>query len=380
MKRLVLVGGGNAHLSVLRAMAQKWPRDVEVTLIASSEQQNYSGMLPGWISGHYAQAECCVDLRPLAEAAGADLVLEKIVGMDAARHCVGLAGGRQVEYDLLSLDVGSEADTSWLQTLGNSLLPAKPLDAFYLMWPEVLAEAKEKAKFKLVVVGAGVAGVEIALAAKYAFDQASIDAQVDLVASESGLLAAHAKGMQNRARRYVERAGLQIHCQRGVGSDGGVLLSDGTLLQADRVIAATGTRPPVWLQVSGLALDASGFILVDHHHRSNSHPNVFAVGDVCARPDATMARSGVQDVSAGAVLARNLIAVLHGAALKPVQPKPRSLYLVNCAPKYAVASWGRWSIEGQWVWQWKDWVDRRFVQRFSGTRRLQAVSVLKESQ
>ena len=72
MKRLVLVGGGHAHLSVLRAMAQRRPKDVELTLIKPSAHQNYSDMLPGWISGHHARTECGVDLRPLAEAAGAE--------------------------------------------------------------------------------------------------------------------------------------------------------------------------------------------------------------------------------------------------------------------------------------------------------------------
>ncbi len=365
MKRLVLVGGGHAHLSVLRAMAQRRPKEVELTLITPSAHQNYSGMLPGWISGHYEEAECRVDLRPLAEAAGAELVFEHLVGMDAARRCVTLADGQQLKYDLLSLDVGSDADTSWLQTLGNKLLPVKPLDDFYLKWPKVLREAKLKENFKLVVVGAGAAGVEIVLAAKHAFTESSIDGQVDLVASESGLLAGHSKAVQSRVLRYVKRAGIALHCQRGVGTEDAVLLADGTELAADCVIAATGARPPIWLQVSGLALDERGYIAVDRYHRSVSHATVFAAGDVCARSDVLMQRSGVHAVYAGPVLADNLIAALSGATPRPYHPKPRSLYLLACGPRYAIASWGRWSAEGEWVWRWKDWIDRGFIARFS---------------
>jgi pyridine nucleotide-disulfide oxidoreductase family protein len=379
MKRLVLVGGGHAHLSVLRAMAQKRPKDVELTLITPSAHQNYSGMLPGWISGHYEQAECRVDLRTLTDAAGANLILESIVGMDAARRCVGLADGRHVEYDLLSLDVGSEADTSWLQTLGDKLLPIKPLDDFYLKWPKVLSEARAKGNFRLVVVGAGAAGVEIALAAKHAFAESCVDGQVDLVASESGLLSGHSETVQHRVRTYVERSGIRLHCQRAVGTDNAVLLSDGTLLQADCVIAATGARAPVWLQVSGLALDGNGYIAVDRNHRSVSHANVFAAGDVCARSDALIQRSGVHAVHAGPVLADNLKAVLSGAAARPYHPKPRSLYLLACGPRYAIASWGRWSAEGKWVWKWKDWIDRGFIARFSVTPAANSMQLLKES-
>lgn len=379
MKRLVLVGGGHAHLSVLRAMAQGRPKNVELTLITPSAYQNYSGMLPGWISGHYTQTECRVDLRPLAEAAGAQLVLESIVGMDAARRCVGLADGRHVEYDLLSLDVGSDADTSWLHTLGDRLLPVKPLDDFYLRWPKVLSDATTKANFRLVVVGAGAAGVEIALAAKHAFTQSSVDGQVDLVASESGLLAGHSKAVQSRVLRSVQRAGIALHCHRGVGTQDAVLLADGTELAADCVIAATGARAPVWVQVSGLALDGDGYIAVDRYHRSVSHANVFAAGDVCARSDVVMQRSGVHAVYAGPVLADNLIAALSGVVARPYHPKPRSLYLLACGSRYAIASWGRWSAEGEWVWKWKDWIDRGFIARFSMTAATKPMQLLKES-
>jgi len=364
-KRLVLVGGGHAHLSVLRALADKRPAGLDVVLITPSKYQNYSGMLPGWVAGHYTQAQCRVDLDPLVQAAGARLILDQIVGMDAARRCVGFAHGPHVEYDLLSLDVGSETDTSWLETLGDKLLPVKPLDYFFASWPRILAAAKAKKNYKLVVVGGGAAGVEMALAAQQAFTRAGVDGHVDLVASESGLLPGHAKAVQARVQRFAEHAGLGLHFARGVGSEDGVLLADGHLVPADQVIAATGARPAVWLGLSKLGLDERGYILVDKYHRSVSHPNVFAAGDVCARLDAVMSRSGVHAVHAGPVLAENLMAIVNGGSLRPYSPKRRSLYLLSCGPRYAVASWGRWSAEGQWVWRWKDWIDRGFIRRFS---------------
>ena len=173
MKRLVLVGGGHAHVSVLQAMAHSKPQDVELTLITPSIHQNYSGMLPGWISGHYALAQCRIDLLSLAKAAGAKLILTSVVGVDANRRQIALQDGRQWNYDLVSLDIGSEADTSSLQMLGDKLLPIRPLDDFYLKWPTVLSEAKQHGNFKLIVVGAGAAGIEVLLAARQAFAKAA---------------------------------------------------------------------------------------------------------------------------------------------------------------------------------------------------------------
>jgi len=373
--KLVLVGGGHAHLSVLRALTDKRPAGLDVVLVTPSRYQNYSGMLPGWVAGHYPLSACRIDLQPLVQAAGARLVLNTMAGMDAARRCVALKDGQPIDYDLLSLDVGSETNTSWLEVLGAKLLPIKPLDSFFAQWPCILAAAKAKPGYQLVVVGGGAAGVEMALAALHAFAQAGVSGRVELVASESGLLPGHAPGVQARVMQFARQAGLGVHLLRGVGTEEGVLLADGRLLHADSVIAATGARAPVWLGMSKLGLDAQGYLLVDAHHRSVSHPNVFAAGDVCARADAVLSRSGVHAVQAGPVLAHNLLAALDGAALQTYAPKRRSLYLLACGPRYAVASWGRWSAEGEWVWRWKDWIDRRFIQRFSTTGALPATQM-----
>ena len=364
MKQLVLVGGGHAHLSVLEALAVRRPEGVAVTLITPSPQQNYSGMLPGWISGHYARQDCQIDLRPLVHAAGGRIILESVAGMDAQRRCLGLADGRHVHYDWLSIDVGSETASSWLEALGSKLLPVKPLDQFFARWPEELAEAKTNGALRLVVVGAGAAGVEIALATQYALKRAGVQARVDLIASENGVLKAHNQRVQARLLACARRAELAVHFQRAVGVHEGVLLADGQLLAADLVIAATGARAPVWLQPSKLMLDPDGYILVDKFHRSVSHPDVFAAGDVCARPGTGLARSGVHAVRAGPVLAHNLLAVSGGGPLQAYAPRHSALYLLACGPRHAIASWGAWSAEGAWVWRWKDWIDRRFMRRF----------------
>jgi len=378
-KRLVLVGGGHAHVSVLRALADQRPHGLEVLLLTPAKFQNYSGMLPGWVAGHYSHEACRLNLEPLVQAAGARLVLDQVVGMDAARSCVVLSTGLHIDYDLVSLDIGSETDTSWLHLLGDKLLPVKPLDHFFASWPHILAAAKTQKAYQLVVVGGGAAGAELALAALHRFRCAGLDAQVDLVASESGMLAGHAKRVQTRVKRFADNAGLGLHFGHGVGTEDGVLLADGRLLPADQVIAATGARAATWLTLSKLTLNEGAYVVVDQYQRSVSHPNVFAAGDVCARTDVALARSGVHAVQAGPVLASNLIAALSGAPLRPYVPRRRSLYLLSCGPRYAVASWGSWSTEGQWVWYLKDWIDRRFIWRFSTDTHQQEVAMLENT-
>jgi NADH dehydrogenase FAD-containing subunit len=161
----------------------------------------------------------------------------------------------------------------------------------------------------------------------------------------------------------LQEAGIAVHTQRAVGIPGGVMLADGRELHPDIVLAATGTRAPCWLKLAKLALDEHGHVAVDAFHRSLSHPQVFASGDICARMDVVMARSGVHAVHAGPVLAHNLLAVLSDKPLRAYRPRKKSLYLLRSGERHAIASWGGLSAEGRWVWRWKDAIDRRFIAR-----------------
>lgn len=365
MKRLLLAGGGHAQLSVLRHLAKVRPQGGDVVLLTPSAWQTYSGMLPGWMAGHYRAEQCRIDLRPLCAQARVRLVEGRVAAMDADRRCVLLPDGRHLEYDLLSLDVGSDTDTAWLELAGARLLPVKPLEHLLAAWPEVIDAARCTPGFRLVVVGAGAAGVELALAARHALRRQAPGAEVWLAAGESGLLPGHAPGVQRRAARQLQRAGVTVRQQRAAGYPQGLLLTGGEVVEAHVVLAATGARAPGWLALSRLQRDEAGFVAVDAHHRSVSHPNVFAAGDVCSRLDVGLTRSGVHAVHAGPVLAHNLLATLAGEPLMAYAPRRRSLYLLACGGRYAIASWGGFSAEGAWVWRWKDRIDRRFIARFS---------------
>ena len=365
MKRLVLAGGGHAHLAVLDALARDPLRDVEVTLVTPASKQAYSGMLPGWIAGHYARPEIEIDLESLARRANVTLLRDCIVDMDANRRCVAVSDRQQLQYDVLSLDVGSEIDTSWAETPGDRLLPLRPIAGFLERWPDMLDTARKHRGYRVAVVGAGAAGIEVALAVRHAFDRERIDGKVCLVAPREKFLAGHGPGARRRAADWMRRAGVELHDARAVGTRDGLLLTDGSRILFDGVIAATGAAPPCWLKPSGLRLDQQGYVAVDPCHRSVSHSDVFAAGDVCSRDDPHFARSGVHAVRAGPVLAANLAVALVGGQFREYRPRRRSLYLLACGPRNAIVSWGNLSAGGRWAWWWKDRIDRAFVRQHS---------------
>ncbi len=361
-RHLLLLGGGHAQLAVLRALARTRPAGWRVTLVTPRPVALYSGMLPGWMAGHYRLAQCGIDLRPLVQAAGAELRLDEAVAIDAERGHVALRDGATLGYDRLALDIGSAIAVEALgppavrRELG--VLPVRPIAAFADGWERIVAQAAGRPDFALAVLGAGAGGVELAFAARQ-----RLGCKLLLVGGDDGVLPGHADAVRRCAAHWLQQRGITVLAGPARAWDGGLRLADGRLLQADALIAATGARAADWLADTGLALNAAGQVRVDAGQRSVSHPAVFAAGDVCQRDDGRLSASGVHAVRAGPVFAHNLLASMADAPLRHWTPRSTSLYLLSTGPRHAVLSWGRIGVAGDWVWWLKDRIDRGFIAR-----------------
>jgi len=146
---------------------------------------------------------------------------------------------------------------------------------------------------------------------------------------------------------------------------GPVVVARGERRSFDALVWATGAAPQPWLAETGLTLDPTGFVLVDPTLRSLSHPQVFAAGDTATLLGAALPKSGVYAVRQGAVLARNLRRALEDRPLELYTPQRLSLSLIGCGARYAIAAWGPLATEGEWVWRWKDRIDRRWIAAFA---------------
>ena len=361
MKRLVLVGAGHAHAQVLRDRAASRQPDCDLVLVSPHAHAPYSGMVPGWIAGHYRFDEICIDFAALAAAAGARFLIDEVDALDADRNRLRLRSGLLLDYDVLSLNAGSTLSPPVVP--GCTVLSMRPLGELREAWESALAgiaAAPERGPLRLTAVGGGAAGVEAVLAvrARLARTSTARPVQGALVTRDHGLLAGIAPG----AVRRIEDALAAAHV--AVRTDTAYPDTDAAQCPPDLLLWATGAEAHAWQRACGLAVSDRGFIRIDRRLRSLSHPQVFAVGD-CAEWAPPLPKAGVYAVRMGPVLSRNLRAALGSGTPIEFSPQRRFLVLLATGDRRAVASWGRWSAGGRWVWRWKDRIDRRFVRGFA---------------
>ena len=377
MKHLVLLGAGHAHVHVLEGFAKHRPDNLRITLIAPQREQLYSGMVPGFVAGHYTIDQCVIQLAALLARCGAQFVAGSGASINTDAQTLTLSDGQTIAYDLLSLNTGSVMDRQKIETAmpGASAhaLFVRPIDVFGKLWPQVAATASKR-PIHLAVVGAGAAGLELAMAAAHALRSPhnAPGSRVTLITGGSIPAQGYPANVQCRVVRALERLQIAVLQEACVGMNVGELIlkkgekeSKGTRLACDVPLLAIGAQAPGWLAGSGLSLDTQGFAIVNSFQQSISHGQVFAAGDVASRLDAPHSRSGVYAVRAGPPLLNNLLSALVAQPLAAYAPPARTLNLLSCGERYAIAAWGPWSVEGAWVWHLKDRIDRRFVRRYS---------------
>ncbi|MDJ0738647.1 MAG: selenide, water dikinase SelD [Gammaproteobacteria bacterium] len=374
LKDIVLVGGGHAHVSVLRKFGMKPMPGVRLTLITRDIHTPYSGMLPGYVAGHYDHDEVHIDLGPLARFAGARLYHGEVDGIDPVAKTVNVPGRPPVHYDLLSINTGSRPRTIDVPGALDHAFPVKPIDRWLRDWEALQARvADSHGEFRIVVVGGGAGGVELALSTQHRLRRLlsgrgddSARLHYALLTDGPEILPTHNAGVRRRFTRVLGERDITVYLNSRavrVAADG-VHVDGGDFHAADAVLWVTYAAAPGWPAESGLAVDDDGFITVDRDLRSVSHPNVFVAGDVAAMPD-PRPKSGVFAVRQGPVLAENLRRAAAGRPLKQYRPQKNFLGLISTGDPYAVASRGDWSWEGRLLWQWKDWIDRRFMRKFN---------------
>lgn len=417
---VVLVGGGACNIQVMRAMRSVNIPGVNVTLVSETPVCVYSGMLPLVIEDKCPQEGIMVSLNKLAEYGRGKFVQARALNIDpATRHVLvqplgpkGVEGVvERIPYDVLSLNVGSvtfsASELPGIQEYAIKTRPAKDIvpqiTKFQRKWFEAHSNTPER-PLRMCVVGAGMAGVELAASIKKRLERRLVESKMDnnvecTVISHLPLQKClRCESFAFKVQRALDRRQIRtLFGPRVIKVDKElVYLDDTSTLPYDVVIYAAGAAPPPFVETLGesgvLGLSSTGFITVTQSLQT-TRPEIFAAGDcITMIGHENVPKAGVYAVKEGPVMAQNIITVTKALAkaaqkcpegdntaweevrskalndvtptLRVFEPQLDCLQIVNLGDGTGIGSWKGRSFEGTLIWKLKTYLDRKWVKSF----------------
>ncbi|MEM7713067.1 MAG: FAD-dependent oxidoreductase, partial [Cyanobacteria bacterium P01_A01_bin.68] len=394
IKNLVLIGGGHSHVIALKMFAMSALTGVRITLITNSGDTPYSGMLPGHIAGFYTHSQCHIDLRKLASFAQAQLYVDSVTGIDLENNRVICANRPDVGFDLLSIDIGSTPATISVLGATKYAIPAKPVGNLLQNWYDLIEKIKANPRkaINIGIVGGGAGGVELALSMQGNLKKYDSNLEIHLFGRDNQLMPNANYLLGNLLRGILIERGVKLHlgetvCKVALKEDIGaknVICESGLQVECNDIFWVTQASAPKWLESTGIATDERGFILVNDNLQSLSHPQVFAAGDIATMKNHPRPKAGVFAVRQGKPLFENLRRSLLGKALRKYVPQKDYLSLIGTGDGKALATRGWLTLPpSKLLWNWKDSIDRKFMERFSnlgrGDKEMKANSLIPNS-
>jgi len=346
---IVLAGGGHTHALVLLrwAMNPKLKPAGMITLVNKASTTTYSGMFPGVLAGKYKIDEILIDLRNLASKAGVSFVLAEIEGIDLKEKKLLLAGRPEIEYSLLSLNIGTKTNLNSKSTISVDKDLAVPIKPFFQSYKFIVGQDKYKddsSAKPFVIIGGGLAGIEIAFSLRKRWPKRAIYLKVKSGRKINKNLLTHLKS-------------LNIEITQKNPSD------------LYPKLICTGNKSFDWIKDSGLPLAEDGRVLTKNTLQVINYPEIFAVGDCGVIKDHPRPSSGVWAVRSAKPLAKNLESLSKGLKLEKWIPQRKAIQLldINSINKKSKAfmSWGEAMIGPfDFLSRLKESIDMNFISKF----------------
>jgi len=365
-KRLLLIGGGHAHMVTLSNLHVIVEKGHQVTVIQPSEYHYYSGMGTGMLGGTYQPEEIRFATRRMVEKQGGQFILGKAAVIDPDRQVVRLeVSGKEVRYDVLSCNAGSHVPLDLLNRQGPGIFTVKPIEGLLKARQKILSLSSER-PINVAVAGGGPSSVEIAGNVHQLGDrQAGHRPKIRIFAGKS-LMTSQPARVAALARKSLSKRGIEIREGTYISAveSGRISLDNGQTCQADVIFLALGVSPSPIFRRSGLSTGPDGGLLVNRYLQSADYPNIFGGGDCVHFEPEPLDKVGVHAVRENPVLYKNLVASLEGGKMRAFNPGGRYLLIYNLGSNTGIFK--RWPIifSGRLAFRIKDHIDRQFIKRF----------------
>lgn len=382
-RNVVLMGVGHTNAHIVRMWRMNPIDNASLTCISDRPVATYSGMLPAVLAGLVPRSQMEIDLVRLCASVGARLIVDKVTAIDRENGLLRFSDRPAVRYDALSIGIGSVPASGNLTTdaAGDAaLIKIKPMQTFLQRLEDRVADIRRAGQpIKAIVVGSGVAGIEILFCLRGFFkSQGCTDVEIELVTRSEEILDGSTAGARTRVTKEIEKRGHHLRLQHEVtrieAVDSSPVLcrvqcGDGTTLESNLIVWATGATGPPGVDGLDLPINERGFVRVDSTLRTTDrdrYPNhpVFVVGDTGTIQNEQLPKAGVYAVRQGPILWDNLQRSFGEDDLKVYRPQRSFLRLINLGDGRAIGEWKGLSFSGRWAYHLKDYIDSSFMEKY----------------
>lgn len=371
LPRVVIVGAGFGGLAAAQALKGA---AVDITMIDKRNYHLFQPLLYQVATAALSPADIAAPIRSiLAKNRNTRVLLDRVEGIDSANRQVLLGNGVPVTYDWLILATGARHSYFGRDDWAEHAPGIKTIDDATAVRRKVLlalerAETetdheRRKALLTFVVIGGGPTGVEMAGAiAELARKSVSRDfrsitphcSRVILVEGGPRLLASFPESLSAKAKRAIEKLGVEVHLGGRVTSVGADHVQIGEeVIPAHTAIWAAGVQASPaasWLDAEA---DRAGKVHVEADLRVSGTENVFAIGDTaCCQGPNGRPLPGVAPVAKqqGKHVAATIVAALRGGKAPGAFRYRDYGNLATIGRRAAVIDFGRFRMSGFPAW------------------------------
>jgi len=375
---IAIAGGGFGGFYAARRLEQVLPRQsARITLVSDVNFLLYTPLLPGAASGTLEPRHVVIPLRE--ELSGTDVRLGHVTGADPETNELYYQRGdgrrEAVKYDQLIVAIGSVSRVLDVPGLAEHGLGFKTISEAIelrnralsnLEVAESLEDPDERRRYlQFIFVGAGYAGVE-GIAELQDFVSSVIEryprCRLDgtrwiLVEAQDRIMPEVDPKLADWTTRELRGRGIEVRTGttlQSIESDSATL-STGETIATRTVCWTAGVQPPAVIRELGLPLQPNGRLDVDRALRVRGRPNVWAVGDAAAAPDAAANYERPAPPTAqhalrqGKRVAENVAAQLGHGRVRPFTYKTLGVF-VDLGRNQAVANMAGIKLSGFPAW------------------------------